>query len=287
MTKGREAAWKLLTAGGNLARPSPKRVWRVLRGLAEEPGGKGLTLLPHVRWWITVLGVKDSSAMLLLASAVKKRLEQARARRPVTKARPLSPSAAREAIRTAPTVQMKAVIWLAWVCAARLGDITSLKRTAFIRQHGLLVLDFRLTKTNKIGKTREDHAVAIRARLPSVVVMAINSWDPPTPSAVYRHLRSVTPRRVQTTADPAFVKIRDSYSGHSVKRGATDVLMERAAKGEITPTLVSRMLKHKSPTPALQDTTIGYASNSIHVALVGETDRATGILAAALRPARH
>lgn len=182
---------------------------------------------------------------------------------------------------------LAALAWLAWVTSSRLDDITKLVQEAFHRRRGFLTIDFRFTKANPTAAPREDHATAIDLKwVPRFVLDAIKEWPPRqrdrdnAKNRLYRALRKFEVERPRV-ARPG-VKWRPSYSLHSIKLGAGQVMLQAAASGQLPTALISLMMKHKRSQPILEATTVGYLADTLRTAQATGITKATELLASRL-----
>lgn len=240
--------------------------------------------LTQLRWAAEFNGIN-----VKILSDVGKAIRKKAAAKGKTKAHPISE---RALIKLFPSLYAKEPImaslaWLAWVTCSRIDDLVKLVPKAFTFENEFLVINFRFTKANPTAEPREDHAMAVPANLvPQFVKESFPKW-PVTQrdqtnlkARFYRQLRhtEVTSKR---EAQPG-VKWRTTYTLHSFKLGAGQVLLEAAANGDIPTEVISLVMKHKRAKPILEATTVGYLANTLHTAIATGATKASTLLASRL-----
>lgn len=218
-------------------------------------------------------------AAVALLTDLQRALRQLSASRPKRKALPLSPADVSKALLLLPPAAAK-ILRLAWVTASRIGDVMTLtNRSLRPLPNGSLLVDFSVTKTNRLGEDRPDHLVLIpSAAARFFVPLAKGNNNQPLFSPAARsqlrrclaHLKPSVAWIAEMAASRPRHTVRTRFTEHSVKRGAALQLWRALARQEITETQLMRALKHKEvrsslgycPDPAAAATGLGQATSA-------------------------
>ena len=162
-------------------------------------------------------------------------------------------------------------ILLAWSTASRWDDIFQLQRGQFLQvSPSRITIDWAdRTKTSKGDPFRQSMCVVVEGRFTADLARLVDNMGP-DPSA-----------RVTETTTSQFDKLMKRlgypWTGHSMKRGAGNLLIERAAAGDLSVHTISTLLKHKTCVD-FAPTTIRYLSDRQNLALALRTQDATRFL---------
>jgi integrase len=233
--------------------------------------------------WIARLSDLPPSVQIF-CTEVSQKLRRDLATVTIKKALPMSAAGAKRAMQHTKDPRERAALWLAWVTASRLSDICQLRQPQFQLVTRFLLIEFGTTKSNKHGRARQDHYVAI-PRPPPLIRWAIQDWKPPTVKRLRAVLQSVPPRApfLATTQRSARVELLSHFTGHSIKRGVAAIMYEWVAEKQMPAPLLPLMLKHKADRPIIPETTLAYASVPLHIAMSTETHIITAKLAMMIR----
>ena len=160
--------------------------------------------------------------------------------------------------------------WLAWKAASRLGEVLQLTGANVIPGQDSSGFVVQWLQTTKAGRKRPFALCNLTEvictprdaeELRQILALRTNErLCPKTTPAVVRQYRTAG---LRTT------------TGHSMKRGATLLLSQLAAKGLIDPALIPRLLKHKEAAPLLPDVTVRYGADKTAIARIGRTGELT------------
>ncbi len=159
--------------------------------------------------------------------------------------------------------EVKVALCLAWKTGSRIDEIAQIIKESIVASSPTeVIVNFSdRTKTSHDKPFLPENLCVVSGDLTSYLhenlPAALENW--PSHATMLRHLPS-------------------PYTGHSIKHGATVVLMEAAANGLVRPDLVSLVLKHRA-TRAFTPTTVRYAGNRLDlVARAPRTQDATAFL---------
>jgi hypothetical protein len=188
-----------------------------------------------------------------LISDLQRALRHRSAHSPQKKALPFTDLTFRALTITLP-FWPKAMAYLAFRTASRLGDISSLLASSFsLASNGDVVLSWYETKTNKDATPRPDHVVRIMNPAPILVeavteIMRLKPDTRPFGDRCKRTLRTALRKMPVSLLDIQHFQrmdpkniIRTRYSGHSFKRGAA----LKGAQGLLDPLALMLLLKQK------------------------------------------
>lgn len=141
------------------------------------------------------------------------------------------------------------LILLTFRTASRLGEVALLeRRDVRLLSQALLVVSFRVSKTNPEGQPRPDHQVAIAQ--PGPLTQLACSADS---TRIFSEAHVTTARQAlrRTRPDVQLLTLlsdnrryRHHLSDHSIKKGAALLLFFAGAAGTLQPSQISHMLKH-------------------------------------------
>lgn len=165
--------------------------------------------------------------------------------------------------------QLELPMLLTWKTASRWGDFSELtvQENIFLLTPESIGIDWHgRTKTHRGDPHRPDRYVLITG-----------TWT----NRICQLLRALSPRQKLTNVSTAQADTRlqeFGLSGHSMKHGAALVLLDGVLQEKIQATSMSILLKHKVAMLPIAPTTIRYLQNPRAVAVLFETDKATGLL---------
>ena len=192
----------------------------------------------------------------------------------VRQARPASIEEVRKIVRGTKDARVAAAIALAWASASRIGDVVGLSKDNLLQVRNREEADGPRViigwRTVPKGRRLEpfvqsafcvvtgSFAEYLARTLPSLLERG--TLVPEGASHVVKGMKEIVP----------------TLSGHSVKRGAVEVLL--AVEPPVDSILLARVLKHASGADALPRTTIRYASELVTLALYLGTQKVTRFL---------
>ena len=144
-------------------------------------------------------------------------------------------------------VEVRVALLIAWKTASRLDEIARLLPESFLLiEPQEIILDFSGRTKKSRGKFHlPQNLQVITGDLTSYISenlpTALANW--PTQYQLMKHLP-------------------DGYTMHSIKHGASNVLIEAAANKALDPRLVPLVLKHRTPQP-FEEVTLRYLSNNL------------------------
>ena len=239
--------------------------------------------LTTLKWKAERMLGPEAAPVLTLLSDVQKGLRKQEATRPATKALPLTPKIVSKLVDDLPH-GTATLLLMAWRAASRVDDAAKLRWFCLtFHDSGMLHVSFAFTKMSEdVNETREDHEVTLKnpgaltgrlLKLRNGAGMNDRVFKEAWSDALYRSLAAVpVPAGYHAywqNLQPRF-PLLESFSLHSIKRGAAGVLWELAAEGKLPVAHVMHMLKHKD-----LKTAVSYAPNPRHVSIAMGTHNAS------------
>jgi len=176
------------------------------------------------------------------------------------------------------SLAMAVGLYLAWKTASRWDDIRNLGSA--------IILDFDQARQRMIiqwGRTKTNRRLEFRPDSWTVVVE-----EDPQLAWLWEMMRRVLLRRgvtrlIDHTTDQVRRLMRSTpgtvhLTGHSIKRGAIQMLVEAALDGKLDPRKIPLLAKHKDELHQFPSSTLRYVPDKTKLALMLGTQQATRLL---------
>ena len=176
-----------------------------------------------------------------------------------------------------PSGRLAMTIWIAWKTASRWDDVWHLRRHNFIhfdQTRNEVVIEWGSLKTNRRHRFRSTSWTVLCEIQRPLTLRYLQR--------VVQRLPADTRLSPKTTSQFTRWAQRDDstqkLSGHSVKRGAIDLLAQHACDGKIEPRLLPLIAKHKDALQEFPESTLRYITNRVALARMLGSQKATQLL---------
>ena len=197
--------------------------------------------------------------------------------------RELAYSLVDELLSTGHHDDLAALLYLCWKTASRWSDIMGLTGSSFVSSHlddqqspPFLVLFWGPTKTNPTQRFKAWMWTVVAERHRPDLLRRLDKLFRETPK--HRPLTELTTEHLTRLLrlDPRAKRL--GLSSYSIRRGATQVLVEGACNGLCNPRTVPLLLKHNDDLHQFPASTLRYAPDKTKLALMLGTQHATVLL---------
>lgn len=170
------------------------------------------------------------------------------------------------------------ILYVVWKTASRWGDLQQLTKKSFLTQ-GTAAAEIVVEWGTGTKTTR------FQPYNPSGWTMIVEEKHPMMMQQLKAELRKmkkgerfcpITTERIRRwlRADPATARL----TAHSFKRGALQVLVDKAVAGELDPRLIPLVAKHKDNLHGFPSSTLRYVGRKVSLAKMLGSGRATRLL---------